>query len=189
MGKLVEVLKPIEATTETAFQRAILRNGRTILGSHTEIEWLDIELPIEGGRNSRKQCVDLIGRMGNRYVLCELKFGKDSRTDNPNFAAEELKCYHKKIKSNWIELDKSCKHHPDAKPFLWKEVASDSTMLMVVANASYWAYWLGHRNIDIFGIEGIVFCSVDIPADSFVKQKGDADVYTPIIKTECWDII
>lgn len=189
MSKLVNVLKPINAPTETAFQRAILKNGESFLGGRTKIEWLDIELPVDDGRGPRRQCVDLIGKQGENYVLCELKFGKDSGTDSPEYAAAEVRKYHEKIKLNWVELDKKFLHHPDGKPFLWKNLARESTALIVAANASYWAYWLGHRKADLSKIEGVQFYSVDVPADTFTKQKANLETYIPTIDTNHWDIL
>ena len=181
--------KPIEATTETAFQRAILRKGKTILGSKTEIEWLDIELPVDKERGGRGHCIDLIGKMGNRYVMCELKFGKDSATDSPSYAAAEVKRYFEDVKKNCEYLETQSLHHPDAKPFSWKDLASCKTILMVAANAAYWAYWLGHRKENLAEIEGIQFCSIDVATDSFIWQKGDLKEYTPTIETSNWDIL
>lgn len=181
--------KLINATTETAFQRAILRNGRTILGDKTEIEWLDIELPVDKERGGRGHCVDLIGKTGERYVISELKFGKGSATDTPEAAAAQIKKYHQDIQSNWKYLDRQNLHHADCKKFKWEDIASEKTILCIAANSAYWAYWLGHRNVNISNIPDIRFFSVDIPADYFEKQKLDSEAYVPIIETSKWDIL
>lgn len=183
------VIKPIVATTETAFQRAILRNGKTILGKKTEIEWLDIELPVDKERGSRGHCVDLIGKKGNRYVICELKFGKDSSTDNPEIAAKQVRSYYEEIQRNWRYLEKQDLHHEDGKMFKWEDLASNQTILCVAANSAYWAYWLGHRKVNLSNITDIEFYSVDIPANLFEKQKAMNNEYTPVIETHEWDIL
>ena len=79
----------IKATTETAFQRAIILGEASTIDKET-VEWLDIELPVDKHRKARGHCVDLIGRSKNSYIICELKFGKNSATDYPSFAKEEL---------------------------------------------------------------------------------------------------
>ena len=66
----------IRHTGECAFQRAIILNGTSSVNGD-EIEWMDIELPVDERINPRGKCIDLIGKdsEGN-YVLCELKFRK-----------------------------------------------------------------------------------------------------------------
>lgn len=179
----------INSTTETAFQRAIFLNNKTKLGSKTAIEWLDMELPIDAARNcGRGHCPDLIGRIGNRYVLCELKFGKGS-TDSPEDAANELKRYYDAIKINHMKLDADKLRHENGKPFLWKDLAKKDTMLVIAANAAYWVYWLGHREVSI--PKGVYCYSVDVPVNYFKLQKGSAEGvnYTPFMETDKWDII
>ncbi len=184
------IRKPINSTDERAFQRAILQNGITQLGEKTEIEWLDIELPVDldYSRGGRGHCVDLIGKMGERYVICELKFGNDSK-DSPKDAVEQVVGYYKEIQRNWENLDKQGLHHPDCKMFKWEDLASEKTVLCVAANAAYWAYWFGHRNVDLSDFKGVRFFSIDIPSDIFKKQKGDQVTYTPVIETNKWSII
>ena len=193
MTNLENVKKNIRSTKETAFQRAILQNGMTRLGKKTEIEWLDIELPVdrddERYGKKRGHCVDLIGKMGENYVICELKFGEDSK-DSPKDAVEQVLGYYEKIQRNWENLDKQGLHHPDCKMFKWEDLASEKTVLCVAANAAYWAYWFGHRNVDLSDFKNLKkrvrFYSVDIPSDLFKKQKGDQVKYTPIIETNKW---
>lgn len=191
MAKTISVLKPISATTETALQRAIFRNGKTILGLKTEIEWLDIELPVDSVRGGRGHCVDLIGKMEENYVICELKFGKWGGTDSPQYAADEVRRYYEAVKDNWRELDKdNSLHHKDGKPFKWEDLAKPSTELIVAANSSYWAYWYGHRKVEDVKIQSnVICCSIDIPANYFEKQKGNKDKYLPFIDVDDnhWD--
>ena len=189
MAKLININKPIRATTETAFQRAIFFNGKTILGSKTEIKWLDIELPVDTDGKRRRHCVDLIGIIGNRYVICELKFGKDFAAERPDTAATQIKDYYDSIRKNWKDLDNKNIHHPDGKTFNWKDVASSRTILCVAANAGYWAYWLGHRKVDISEIKDVKFYSEDITTDTFKNQKGKQQTYLPKLDSSCWDIL
>ncbi len=189
MAKLGEIKKLINSTTETAFQRAIFWNGETIRGKKTKIKWLDIELPVIPGDKSRRSSIDLIGKSGNRYVICELKFGKNSKTECPDVAVKQLKGYYEQIKHNCDDLDKTDTHHKGCTSFKWKDLAFKKPILCVAANASYWAYWLGHRKTDISKLKGVEFYSVDIPADTFKLQKGNQDKYTPKIETNSWDIL
>ena len=204
MANLINIDKPINSTTETAFQRAVLRNGETILGGKrgkTKITWLDIELPVEtdNGSPKRRHCVDLIGKTDdNHYIICELKFGKSA--DEPEKAIKQLLEYHKAIKANYKNLDADDRlHHPGGKAFKWENLAAPSTKLYVVANAAYWAYWSGRRGKNLKDIkdkypgENIEFLSVDIPSDYFEKQKEKEKdlqgLYTPEIETKFWDIL
>lgn len=185
----------ITDTSEKALQRAILWKGNTILGSKTTIQWLDIELPVDDKRGGRGHCVDLIGKLGNRYVLCELKFYKKGAvSDSPEYAMNEIKYYHEAIKRNWKTLDTNDElHHAGQPMFKWKDLASDSTILMVAANSSYWAYWCGSWSIKKshpFDIPPkMMWCSIDVPCDLFNKQKGERHSYEPSYEACNWNIL
>jgi hypothetical protein len=70
----------IKDTNEKALQRALLMQGTSLLDGK-EVKWLDIELPIEFTDNSRRKCVDLIGKDNDgQLYLCELKFSGNSDT-------------------------------------------------------------------------------------------------------------
>lgn len=63
----------IKDTNEKALQRALLMQGTSLLDGK-EVKWLDIELPIEFTDNSRRKCVDLIGKDNDgQLYLCEFK--------------------------------------------------------------------------------------------------------------------
>lgn len=182
----------IADTAEKALQRAMFILGSFQRGSD-EIEWLDMELPVDLGKTER---FDLIGRSkkAKRFVLCEVKFcRRTTHSDNPQYAANEAVKYYKHIKENYTTYRDN--HHsvpnPDGfvgKVFDWDLVAHNNTELIVVANAAYWAYWLGHMKVPVplFGeCEGFrkrVICfSVDVPGDYFDRLKDGRKVYIPTV--------
>lgn len=184
----------IEATTEVALQRAMFILGSSKRGlKDDEIEWLDMEIPVVPG-NARR--LDLIGRYkkSKEFVICELKYGNSlKRSNSPQYAADEVVRYYELIKRNYAFVKN--KHHyvPNedqyvGKVFDWKDVISRNTKLIVVANAAYWAYWLGHlgKELPKSGVfEGItrkIECySIDIPIDYFEKQSIGESKYQPYI--------
>ena len=84
---------------EKALQRAIMLKGVTRVG-HTEIRWLDIELPVHCTGWARGASIDLIGvDTDDNYVLCELKFGGKG-ADSVEFAERELLGYVDSIAKN-----------------------------------------------------------------------------------------
>ena len=172
----------IKATTETAFQRAIIL-GETSIIDNEIVEWLDIELPVDKHRKARGHCVDLIGRSKNSYIICELKFGKDSATDYPSFAKEELERYRKDIEFNYEHLDNSNTHHKNGKPFRWMDIANN-TRYIIAANQEYWNYWREHRKEQL--PEGIDCYSIDIDVSCFKRQKGNNVSYTPTLPKCNW---
>lgn len=172
----------IKATTETAFQRAIILCEASTIDKET-VEWLDIELPVDKHRKARGHCVDLIGRSKNGYIICELKFGKNSATDYPSFAKEELERYRKDIEFNCKHLDNSNTHHKNGKPFKWEDIAKNSRYI-IAANQEYWDYWLGHRKEQL--PEGVDCYSIDIDVSCFKHQKGNNENYTPTLPQCNW---
>jgi hypothetical protein len=173
----------IKATTETAFQRAIILGEASTIDKET-VEWLDIELPVDKHRKARGHCVDLIGRSQNGYIICELKFGKNSATDYPSFAKEELERCRKDIEFNCKHLDNSNTHHKNGKPFKWEDIAKNSRYI-IAANQEYWDYWLGHRKEQL--PEGVDCYSIDIDVSCFKHQKGNNENYTPTIPQCNWE--
>lgn len=176
--------KQVSTTSETAFQRALYNNGisSTPMG---DIEWLDIELPVDKERGGRGHCPDLLGKIGDRYVLCELKFNNHSIDNCPQKAKEEVMRYYNAIKANHEELDRFDNiHRPNGKHFYWKDFASKDVILMVVADKGYWQYWLKHRKVELpIGVECY---SVEVESDEFKKQKGNKKFYVPQIQNIIW---
>ena len=176
----------IKSTTETAFQRAIILNGPSVIDGET-IEWLDIELPVDRHRTARSCCVDLIGRSESSYVICELKFGDNSATDNPDDAATEIRRYKKDIQYNFIDLDEEDNvHHKNGEHFYWKDVASNARFI-IAANKAYWDYWLYHRGAEL--PEDINCYSLDIDVDCFKEQKNGLESYAPALPDCHWTLV
>ena len=86
----------IKSVGETAFQRAIFLSRKTKINFNPkkDILWKDLELPVIFTKNSRRNCVDLIGNIGNQLVICELKFMKETSSDSPWYAVLELLIYY-----------------------------------------------------------------------------------------------
>ena len=91
MDKIIKHREPrefkttIRHTAECAFQRAIIQGKKSIVKEEV-INWIDIELPVDGSNSPRGKCIDLIGKDSHgNYVLCELKFRKtgDNGEVNP----------------------------------------------------------------------------------------------------------
>ncbi len=186
----------IKATTEVALERAMF-NQYAYRGSESDkIEWLDMELPLD---NNKKNRLDLIGLLKNKkkFIICEVKYGDMfSSSNNPSEAADEVVRYFMNIMKNKAEFENN--HHTEAnedgicgKPFDWKLVNDHNTELIIVANAAYWAYWIGHRKMNVpeqgeyMGKTFPVKCySVDIPKNYFERQKGDSAQFKPVIPYE-----
>lgn len=179
----------IKSTTETAFQRAIILNELSVIDGET-VEWLDIELPVDRYRKARGHCLDLIGQSKRGYVICELKFGKDSATDDPNFAADEIRRYQNDIQYNYEDLDEGDNlHHKNGKRFYWKDVAGASS-LIIAANEQYWEYWLKQRGAKL--PEDINCYSLNVKTDWFKEQKKNigGELYTPSLPEDCvWTLV
>ena len=176
----------IKSTTETAFQRAIFLKNPSFVEGET-IDWLDIELPVDLVRKSRRKCLDLLGLSDSGYVICELKFGEDSSTDKPEDAAKEVLCYKKFIEDNYKELDaENNVHHKNGKPFLWSDVAQNSRCI-IAANEAYWDYWLNHRGSKL--PIGVKCYSLDVDVDCFKLQKGELESYEPTLPKCNWNLV
>lgn len=171
----------IKSITETAFQRAIILGGKSIIDNEL-VEWLDIELPVDRHRRARGHCVDLIGRSISGYIICELKFGSNSATDSPSEANKQLNRYKIDIEYNYSILDRCNVHHKNGKPFLWKDIANNARYI-IAANDQYWEYWLEHRNEAMPTDESCY--SINIDKDCFKQQKGTNVSYTPHLPQYC----
>ena len=174
--------KWIRSTTETAFQRAIILGGTSIIDGET-VEWLDIELPVDENRKAaRGHCVDLIGKSKDGYVICELKFGKNAATDSPEDASDQLKRYRDDIKNNSSELDEKKIYHKNGKQFLWEEIAGNARYI-IAANEEYWSYWLTHRKVQL--PNDFECYSLNVKNDCFKQQKANNTKYKPKLPEEC----
>lgn len=199
--KLSAVKHDIADVNEKALQRAILIQGISNLADFSEIKWLDIELPVNGNRTApRGECVDLIGKSEEGYVLCELKFLKGtSKSNSPEYACDELQRYSKQISDNWEELESLNLHHSDCIDFSWEDIAKDinsgKIVKIIAANKDYWQYWLFERReghcYDITKAikKGYVLCEIDVEQDAFVLKKGDNKQYLPDIELGSWSIL
>lgn len=181
MKKLQPLNPNINDISEKAFQRAIFRSEQTIRGAKTSIKWLDIELPVIINGNARRDSLDMIGvylngRNRGTYIICEVKFAHDDyHSDSPSKAAEELQRYLDGI-GDGKELEENEIHH-DNNEFDWRNV-SKKCEKWILANSSYWAYWLGHLNKWSFE-DDIYYCYIDTPGVTFQKQKGNKSSYIP----------
>ena len=175
----------IRHTAECAFQRAIIQGKITKVNGEV-INWIDIELPVDGSNSSRGKCIDLIGKdsQGN-YVLCELKFRKTGDNGKPSEAVNQLRGYYQYIKDNAADLS-NLRHTNATEDINWEKVASSKTRLMVVANSFYWDTWLirSRNKESLKDFDDIEFYSVKIDRREFEKQKGNKDNYTPKMPEE-----
>lgn len=192
-GKFAEEIKD---TSEKAYQRAILFNRNTKLKDKTdnEVIWYDIELPVVLNKNSRRQCIDLIGYENNRFVLCELKF--NNKKDSPIAATRELLEYYRLILKNAQYLDKYSIHHSNDmcnKDWQWTSILKDDPLLVIAANEKYWKYWIGKENLDFdeqlkeikawsieLGIDIVLYKTEDF---DFISQRNNQPSYWPKLDT------
>ena len=147
-------LTNIKATTEVAFQRAIYNGRNTKLYENTEVNWIDIEIPVVLGGKGRRHCIDMIGATSdkNNLVLCELKYsGKTKSEDSPTYAIFELLIYYYFVRCNFKNLDSHSVYHKleTTKNFNWKSfLSSDIPRLVIAANNSYWEFWFEKKKIN-----------------------------------------
>lgn len=185
-------LNNVSTTSETAFQRAIFILNNSYLEGVGDVQWLDLELPVDKKRKGRGHCIDLIGRAEDRsMIICELKFGKPGNGD-PNKAKKQLLEYYEAVKANFEKLDEgNSLHHPNALKnghFYWEEIASDSTKLIIAANDDYWAYW---HNKGILPPAGIDCYKLNVPTNYFKKLKAQSNEqeYRPLISVHDWYLV
>ncbi len=182
----------VSTTGETAFQRAIYLLGSSNIEGLGNVRWLDLELPVDEKRRGRGHCIDLIGRSDDMtMVICELKFGKPGNGD-PEKAQQQLQNYFNAVKKNYEKLDlNDGEHHRNALKagyFLWKEIASDTTKLVVAANRDYWEYW--HKRGCVFP-DSVLCYSIDVPTKVFKNQKEaiKGEKYLPKVEVGNWNLI
>ena len=173
----------IKSTTETALQRAIILGEKSIIDGK-EVTWLDIELPVDTHSKARRHCIDLIGQTDDEYIICELKFGRDSATDAPYEAKAEVNVYMESIKFNHKELDKEDNiHHTNGKHFYWRDVAEKGRPI-IAANEAYWTYWKEHRSVPV--PTDIPCYSLNVDVQYFKQQKNEKILYEPSINGLIW---
>jgi hypothetical protein len=124
---------------ETAFQRALFNSADLEWKGHP-ISWLDIEIPVVFGKNSRRRCVDLIGRHPELGAfLCELKYSKSDSRAASNlglYAILEVLIYLGAVRKFYSELIEYEVWRNDIIP--WAEIR-ENTNVVVLANQRFWS--------------------------------------------------
>lgn len=180
----------IKHVGECALERAIIQ-GKTSKLNGFEVEWLDIELPVNVTGKARGNCIDLIGKdSDNNYILCELKFRRRSFDNgNPEEAANQIKKYLCMVKEYYKRLHY---HRQNGSLINWEAVALGKTRLVVAANSRYWNSWLGNRRKGrTYKTEGVECYSINLDQDEFSRQKGERDKYSPYMPESGkeWELI
>lgn len=180
----------IKDTNEKALQRALLMQGTSLLDGK-EVKWLDIELPIEFTDNSRRKCVDLIGKDNDgQLYLCELKFSGNS--DTPRDAESQLLEYFELIKYNAQKLEDNNIHHKKQESFSWIELAlssPNSPKLCIMADATYWCKWENKvEKVKLQHPDKVKCFAIDIDSDIFANQRSvkSGEQYTPSLEENHW---
>lgn len=179
----------IKDTNEKALQRALLMQGTSLLDGK-EVKWLDIELPIEFTDNSRRKCVDLIGKDNDRQLyLCELKFSGNS--DTPRDAESQLLEYFELIKYNAQKLEDNNIHHKKQESFSWIELALSypKPKLCIMADATYWCKWENKvEKVKLQHPNKVKCFAIDIDSDIFANQRAvkSGEQYTPSLEENHW---
>ena len=177
----------IKDTNEKALQRALLMQGTSLLDGK-EVKWLDIELPIEFTDNSRRKCVDLIGKDNDgQLYLCELKFSGNS--DTPRDAESQLLEYFELIKYNAQKLEDNNIHHKKQESFSWIELALSSPKLCIMADATYWCKWENKvEKVKLQHPDEVKCFAIDIDSNIFANQRAvnGGELYTPSLVENHW---
>ena len=179
----------IKDTNEKALQRALLMQGTSLLDGK-EVKWLDIELPIEFTDNSRRKCVDLIGKDNDgQLYLCELKFSGNS--DTPRDAESQLLEYFELIKYNAQKLEDNNIHHKKQESFSWIELtlSSPKPKLCIMADATYWCKWENKvEKVKLQHPDEVKCFAIDIDSDIFANQRAvkSGEQYTPSLEENHW---
>lgn len=137
-------LDAVKSNSETALQRVIFSSKKSQLhfldGKIKEISWCDAEIPPVFGGKSRRQSIDLLGRIENDVIICELKKGKSK--EGPCFASLEALKYLYYVACNKSILDEKKVHHLNGQQFLWSQVSLDK--IIVAGDDLYWNQWIGN---------------------------------------------
>lgn len=206
-------LEKIKNTGEAAFQRAIFNEKNSILkfnsGITKEVGWLDLELPVSfSPGDGRRKCVDLIGLVDGKPLVCELKFMKEFKGDSPEYGIFELLMYYTLILYNKENLDHyKVKHNFGSIEIKWKweSIDCDKPILLFCANEKYWNYWRNklyqgnkEKQIDVFELVRVlnqklsvsIFLfeteDVDFQEQLEKQKKSGGDVYNPTVHSKVW---
>ncbi len=130
--------KATNANSEVAYQREVYKHDLKWINDG--IEWLDLELPVGQNKGDKKvqnkAFIDLIGKRGNEYILCELKYNENS--DNPYDAMQQVLTYYVMIIENCTKM--STVFHPNnklEKQLSWCEIAK-KLIIQLRAPKDYW---------------------------------------------------
>lgn len=197
-------LHKIKSTGETAYQRAIFNSKHTLLNSSESIvQWLDLELPVTLNKNPRRPCVDLIGRMNNQIVLCELKFCRNCKnyaSNHPIYGVIELLVYYYFIQRNHSKLDDYEVFHScnGRESFKWREfLDGPSTLCIVAANIDYWESWFNKIDKsdfiqDVSNLADRLNIKVSLfkaPNEDFSRQFDEKGYSPTLTFHQAWSII
>lgn len=178
----------IKDTKEKAFQRAICNGLESQLGNGDSIRWIDFELPVGNNRQSRDNCIDLIGEdSSGNYVLCELKFSGKTGVGHgtPYDAGEQVKKYADSLINNaeFFGYHKNVKEDFDVERF-----RARPPRLIVAADERYWGIHKQKQKSGIRLFLNVEYFSVPITFDEFVAQKGENETYCPWLPdiAYCW---
>ncbi|RKX23105.1 MAG: hypothetical protein DRP35_00250 [Candidatus Zixiibacteriota bacterium] len=147
-------LSDFKSNSETGYQRAIFNTKFSHLtfssGKDKNINWLDLELPVELRNQSRKKCIDLIGKIDDKPIICELKYKpKDSKSnsDRPEYGIFELIIYYYLILCNNEKLNNNKVHHnsKEISDFNWNNIINEKPLLILAANKKYWENWFDKK--------------------------------------------
>jgi len=196
--ELDPVTLDIRHTNEPAYQRAFFLASPTRLqggdDTTTEINWLDLEVPVLVGNGKR---LDLIGKIKDKFVIAELKcnpIAKDGSKlgESPLYAIFEGLDYAlsaKEAAKNRITLRY---HLSDKAPTNYWPDYEDCAYLIIGANTSYWekrgegeVCWKDH--IDklkevgewIKNRCGYKILFVEFDDEDFLGQKDKKPLYRP----------
>lgn len=198
-------LEEVKGIGEVAFQRAIFNNKKSILqfrgGITKEVEWLDLELPVsfEEGK-ARRKCVDLIGKIDDIPVICELKFMNKAGGDSPEYGIFELLMYYTLILYNKENLEKEGVRHSFENyisEWKWSDIVCENPILIFCANKTYWSYWENKTNnlacifelVDLLNeklnVDIKLFQTADIDFEEQKKNSGK-NGFKPIVESIDW---
>jgi hypothetical protein len=192
---------------EKAYQRAFFKGGTTALvklrGPSLDIKWLDLEVPVALTGLSRNPSLDLIGKIGEKYAIAEIK--KEMPSHTPFFALQEAVIYALSVKKN-NENGRQLKYHQRitttkggiaVKPGDYWMGYQDCKYLIIAAPKTYWEMWEDYIKI-LKEISGwineeykydVVFAKFD--EVDFRAQKNQESSYWPCLegRKNKWDVV